>query len=86
MRPDYRPLINTGGATTFGALNMTPDLSPTFPSRILHFPLVAPPDLILVPSIHYSDPQPFPFMNQGIKSPKSREWSLPIDFYWSSIR
>jgi hypothetical protein len=35
-------LINTGGGTTFGALNMTTDLSPTFPSGILHFPLIAP--------------------------------------------
>jgi hypothetical protein len=42
-----RALIDTGGATTFEALNMTTDLFSTFPSGILHFPLVAPPDLIL---------------------------------------
>jgi hypothetical protein len=28
-------------------LNMTTELSPPFPSGIPHFPLVAPPDLIL---------------------------------------
>jgi hypothetical protein len=64
---------------------MTTNISPIFPSVILHFPLVAPPDLILVPSIHYLDSQPFPFTNQGIKNPKSREWNLSLDFYWSSI-
>jgi hypothetical protein len=37
------------GATTFGAPNMTTDLSPTFPFDILHFPLIAPPGLILMP-------------------------------------
>jgi hypothetical protein len=33
------------GVTTFGALNMKMDHSHSFPSGILHFPLVAPPGL-----------------------------------------
>jgi hypothetical protein len=32
---------------------MKTDHSPTFPTGILHFPIVAPPDLILVPQSDY---------------------------------
>jgi hypothetical protein len=60
--------------------------TPSFPSSILHFLLITPPDLILVPSIHYSDSQPFAFTNQGIKSTKSHKWNLPLNFYRNSTR
>jgi hypothetical protein len=41
------PWLTQAGATTFGASNMTTDLSPIFPYGILHFLLVAPPSLTL---------------------------------------
>jgi hypothetical protein len=43
----HDPWSTQVGATTFRAPNIKTDHSPTFPSGILHFPLVAPPGLIL---------------------------------------
>jgi hypothetical protein len=42
-----RALINTGGAYHLGALHFRSDYSSSFPSNILHFPLIAPPGLQL---------------------------------------
>jgi hypothetical protein len=50
-------LIDTGGGYHLGALNTRSDHSPSFPSIILHFLLIAPPGLILNHSIIYSGPQ-----------------------------
>jgi hypothetical protein len=38
-----RALNNSGGGYHLGALNIRSDHSPSFPSSILHFPLIAPP-------------------------------------------
>jgi hypothetical protein len=46
-RPDNRSLINSGGGYHLGALNFRSDHFPSFPSSILHFFLIAPPDLQL---------------------------------------
>jgi hypothetical protein len=40
-------LINTGGGYHLGALNFISDHIPSYPSSILHFPLIAPPGLQL---------------------------------------
>jgi hypothetical protein len=77
-------LTDTGGGYHLGAPNIRSDHSPSFPSSILHFPLMAPPDLILNHSIIYSSSQ-HSFYESGYKSPKSCEWSLPLDIYRSSI-
>jgi hypothetical protein len=82
----HQYIIDTSRATTFGALNMTPYLSPTFSSSILHFSLVVPSGLILNHLSTIPISQIIPFMNQGIKIPKSYEWNLPPNFYRSSIR
>jgi hypothetical protein len=79
-----RALINTGGGYHLGALNIRTDHSSSFPSSILHFPLIAPPSLQLFRSINYSSSQ-HSTLEPGYKSPKSHEWSLPLDFYQSSI-
>jgi hypothetical protein len=42
-----RALIDTGGGYHFEVLNIRSDHSPSFPSSILHFPLIAPPSLQL---------------------------------------
>jgi hypothetical protein len=47
-------LIETGGGYHLGAPNIRSDHSPSFRSSILHFPLIAPPGLILNHSIIYS--------------------------------
>jgi hypothetical protein len=52
-----RDLINTGGGYHLGALNIISDYSPSFPSSILHFPLIAPPGLQLCHFINYSSSQ-----------------------------
>ncbi len=40
-------LTDTGGGYHLGALNFRSDHSPSFPSSILHFPIIAPPGLQL---------------------------------------
>jgi hypothetical protein len=50
-------LIDTGKGYHLGALNIRSDHSPSFPSSILHFSLIAPPGLILNHSIIYSSSQ-----------------------------
>jgi hypothetical protein len=77
-------LINIGGGYHLEAPNIRSDHSPSFPSIILHFPLIAPPGLILNHSIIYSSSQHFT-PEPGYKSAKSREWSLTLDFYMNSI-
>jgi hypothetical protein len=79
-----RALTDIGGGYHLGALNIRSDHSPSFPSNILHFPLIAPPGLQLCHSITYSSSQ-HSNLEPGYKSPKSHEWSLPLDFYRSSI-
>jgi hypothetical protein len=73
-------LNNTGGGYHLGALNFRSDHSFSFPSSILYFPLIAPPDLQLCHSINYSSSQ-HSILQPRYKSPKSHEWSLPLDFY-----
>jgi hypothetical protein len=77
-------LNNTGRGYHLGALNFRSDHSSSFPSSILHFPLIAPPGLQLCHSINYSSSQ-HSTLEPGYKSPKSHKWSLPLDFYRSSI-
>jgi hypothetical protein len=77
-------LTDTGRGYHLGAPNIRSDHSPSFPSSILHFSLIAPRGLIFNHSIIYSSSQHFT-LEPGYKSPKSREWSLPLDFYRSSI-
>jgi hypothetical protein len=79
-----RALTDTGGGYHLGALNIRSEHSPSFPSSILHFPLIAPPDLQLCHSINYSSSQ-HSNLEPGYKSNKSRLWSLPLDLYQSSI-
>jgi hypothetical protein len=79
-----RDLNDTGGGYHLGALNFRSDHSSSFPSSILHFPLIARPGLELCHSINYSSSQ-YSTLEPGYKGPKSREWSLPLDFYQSSI-
>jgi hypothetical protein len=77
-------LIDTGGGYHLGASNIRSDHSPCFPSSIIHFPLIAPPDLQLCHSINYSCSQ-HSTLEPRYKRPKSRKWSLPLDFYQNSI-
>jgi hypothetical protein len=79
-----RALIDTGGGYHIEAPNIRSDHSPSFPSNIIHFPLIAPPGLILNHSIIYSSFQ-HSFHEPGYQSFKSQEWSLPLDYYRSSI-
>jgi hypothetical protein len=79
-----RALIDTGGGYHLRPLNFRSDHSSSFPSSILHFPLIVPPSLKLCHSINYSSSQ-HSTLEPGYKSPKSHEWSLPLDFYQSSI-
>jgi hypothetical protein len=52
-----RALIDTGGGYHLGAPNIRSDHSSTFPSSILHFPLIAPPDFQLCqPFDHLAKP------------------------------
>jgi hypothetical protein len=79
-----RALNDIGGGYHLGALNFRSDHSSFFPSSILYFPLIAPPSLQLCHFINYSSSQ-HSTLKPGYKSPKSHEWSLPLDFYRSSI-
>jgi hypothetical protein len=52
-----RALIDTGGGYHLGAPNIRSDHSSSFPSSILHFPLIAPPGLQLCqPFDHLAKP------------------------------
>jgi hypothetical protein len=77
-------LIDIGGSYHLEAPNTRSDHSPSFPPSTLYFPLIASPSLILNHSNIYSSSQ-HSFHEPGYKSPQSREWRLPHDFYWSSI-
>jgi hypothetical protein len=77
-------IINTGGGYHLRAPNIRWDHSPSFPSSILHFPLIASSGLQLCHSINYSSSQ-YSNLEPGYKSPKSHEWNLPLDLYQSSI-
>jgi hypothetical protein len=79
-----RALTDTGGGYHLEAPKIRSDHSPSFQSSILHFPLISPPDLILNHSIIYFSSQ-HSTLEPGYKSTKSREWSLPLDFYRNSI-
>jgi hypothetical protein len=79
-----RALLDTGGDYHLETLNIISDHSPSFPCSILHFSLIAPPGLILNHSIIYSSFQ-HSFHESGYQSLKSHEWSLPLNFYRSSI-
>jgi hypothetical protein len=78
-------LIDTGGGYHLGAPNLW-----SKPHSALHIQYSP-----LSPNCPaWSQVKPFyqlitfsiiPFTNQGIKSSKSHEWNLPLDFYWSSI-
>jgi hypothetical protein len=48
------PYLTQVGATTFRALNMKIDHTPTFPSSILHFPLITLPSLKLCQHSNHS--------------------------------
>jgi hypothetical protein len=52
--PNDRSLIDIGRGYHLGAPNFRSDHSSSFPSSILHFPLIAPPGLILNHSTNYS--------------------------------
>jgi hypothetical protein len=65
-----RTLIDTGEGYHLEAPNIRSDHSPSFPSSILYFPLIAPLGLILNHSIIYSSSQYFT-LEPGYKSPKS---------------
>jgi hypothetical protein len=77
-------LNDTGGGYLLGTPNIRSDHSSSFPSSILYFPLIAPLCLQLSHSINYSSSQ-HSTLEPGYKSHKSCEWSLPLDFYRSSI-
>jgi hypothetical protein len=49
---DDQSLTDTGGGYHLGAPNFRSDRSPSFPSSILHFPLIAPSGLQLYHSIN----------------------------------
>jgi hypothetical protein len=48
-----RALIDTGGGYHLKALNIRSDHSPSYPSSILHFPIIAPPNLQLCHSFDH---------------------------------
>jgi hypothetical protein len=79
-----RALIDRGGGYHLGASNLQrtthPPSHPVFPTcpqlprLVSNYTILSTNQVLNIPS-----------MNQGIKSPKSREWNLPLDFYQSSI-
>jgi hypothetical protein len=73
-----RALIDTGRGYHLGALNIRSDCSSSFPSSILHFPLIAPPDVQLC--------QPFDHLAKPHKTSINRKGSIvsrfqPLVFY-----
>jgi hypothetical protein len=82
--PDDRSLTDTGRGYHIGAPNFRSDHPSSFPSSIHYFPLIAPPGLQLCHAINYSSSQ-HSTLELEYKSHKSREWSLQLNFYWSSI-
>jgi hypothetical protein len=84
LGPDDRSIADISGGYHLGAPNFRSDHTSSFPSSILHFPPIAPFTLILNHSTNYSSSQ-HSTLEPWYKSPKSREWSMPLDFYRSSI-
>jgi hypothetical protein len=77
-------LIDTGGGYHLEAPNIISDHSPSFSSSILHFFLIAPPNLILNHFTIYSSSQ-HSNLEPGYKSPKSRTTRILPEFYPLSI-
>jgi hypothetical protein len=68
---DDRSLINSGGGYHLGASNIISDHSPSFPSSILHFSLIASPGLQLCqPFDHLAKPH----MTSIIRKGPYHEW------------
>jgi hypothetical protein len=72
-------LINTGGGYHLGALNIRSNPSSSFPSSILHFPLIALPSLQLC--------QPFDHLAKSHRTSIDRKGPItsgfqPLIFYW----
>jgi hypothetical protein len=73
-----RALINTGRGYHLKALNIRSDHSPSFPSSILYFPLIAPPGLQLCQSFdHLAKPHRTSIDRKG---PIASEFQ-PLIFY-----
>jgi hypothetical protein len=73
-----RALINTGGGYHLKALNIISDHSPSFPSSILYFPLIAPSGLQLC--------QPFDYLAKPHRTSIDRKGPIasgfqPLIFY-----
>jgi hypothetical protein len=66
LEPDDGSLIDLGGGYHLGALNIESDHSPSFPSNILHFFLIAPPGLELY--------QPFDHLAKPHRTSIIRKW------------
>jgi hypothetical protein len=66
-----RALNDTGGGYHLGALNIRSDHSPSFPSSILHFSLIAPPDLQLC--------QPFDHLAKPHRTSIDRKGQMRVD-------
>jgi hypothetical protein len=63
---DNRSLIDSDGGYHLGALNIRSDHSPSFPSCILHFPLIASPSLQLCqPCDHLTKPHRASIVRKG---------------------
>jgi hypothetical protein len=73
-----RALMDIGGCYHLGAPNFRSDHSPSFPSSILHFPLIAPSGLQLC--------QPFDHLAKSHRTSIDRKGPIasgfqPLDFY-----
>jgi hypothetical protein len=74
-----RALIDTGGGYHLGAPNIISDHTSSFPSSILHFPLIALPSLQLCqPFNHFAKPHRASIDRKG---PITRGFQ-PLVFYW----
>jgi hypothetical protein len=78
-------LTDIGRGYHIRASNTTTNLSSTFPSGILHSPLVAPLGLILNHLSSIQILKSFHANQKGDKSTNSHKWNLPLDFYRGSI-